>query len=128
MKAEIKEYKCIYCGSENTTRHEEKDTFVYGASGNLQIEVTADVIVSGCIDCGQQWTDGDQEQIRSDAACAALYKRIAELEQELADASKGNPEIFSAGMKAGMERAAEIVDHSTNCMLAAQAIRAEIKE
>ena len=35
--------------------------------------------VSGCIDCGQQWTDGDQEEARTEATIGALYRKIEEL-------------------------------------------------
>lgn len=85
MNKHLESYECVFCGSHNTTRSEEPETFTYGCSPRPEIEVTANVIVSGCINCGNQWTDGDQEQSRSNAACEALYSQIESLEAENAD-------------------------------------------
>jgi len=69
---------CAFCNSSNITRHEETDTFIYGdaTKGKPAIEVRANVIVTGCIDCGQQWTDGEQEDARTEAIVGALYNEI----------------------------------------------------
>ena len=71
------DYKCPFCGSNNTTRSEETETFDYGDGNTFPvIKVTANVLVDGCIDCGQQWTNGDQEQARSDAIINALAEKL----------------------------------------------------
>ena len=93
---------CIFCGSDNTTRHEEVQTFTYGDSASgPTVEVSANVIISGCIDCGEQWTKGDQEQVRSDAAAGALYVRITEfvaLVREMREAVNEYADSFGIGV------------------------------
>lgn len=69
---------CVFCESENTTRHEDVETFTYGADGHPQLEIKANVIVSGCIDCGQQWTDHKAEEARTEAIINALYGKFKE--------------------------------------------------
>jgi putative zinc finger/helix-turn-helix YgiT family protein len=63
--------RCPNCERENVETSIERETFAYG-EGDSAPQVTADVPVRTCRDCGFQFTDGEAEEARHDAVCRHL--------------------------------------------------------
>jgi len=80
---DLKEVKCAFCGSVNTTRREYTDQAPYGQAGDV-FEIP--VLVDGCIDCGQQWLSGEFEADRAAALMHAIFTRLKEYDKALEDA------------------------------------------
>jgi Zn ribbon nucleic-acid-binding protein len=70
---------CVVCGSHNTTSIPDQETFTYGDDRTgPTLEVTAEVVLHGCIDCGFQWTDETAERARAEAITNTLYGKYRE--------------------------------------------------
>jgi putative zinc finger/helix-turn-helix YgiT family protein len=74
--------RCPNCESNNVNTTVERETFFYG-EGSAATQLTADVPVRTCTNCGFQFTDGEAEEARHDAVCRHLRvltpKEILEL-------------------------------------------------
>jgi putative zinc finger/helix-turn-helix YgiT family protein len=74
--------RCPNCECNNVTTTVERETFEYG-EGSSAAQLTADVPVRTCANCGFQFTDGQAEEARHDAVCRYLRvlapKEILEL-------------------------------------------------
>jgi putative zinc finger/helix-turn-helix YgiT family protein len=74
--------RCPNCESNNVNTTIEPEPFTYG-EGSSAVQLTADVPVRSCTNCGFQFTDGQAEDARHDALCRHLRvltpKQISDL-------------------------------------------------
>ncbi|PYQ90788.1 MAG: hypothetical protein DMG02_08465 [Acidobacteria bacterium] len=63
--------RCANCGSSNVSTLIETDRFTHGV-GSSAAELSVEVPVRTCADCGTQFTDEDAERLRHDAVCQHL--------------------------------------------------------
>lgn len=62
---------CFNCGSGNVERATQKQTFQYG-SGESAVELTAEMPVYTCKDCGYQYAGPEADDARHEAVCRHL--------------------------------------------------------
>ena len=60
---------CVYCGSDQTSTRKETETFDY-RHGDELVQLSADIDVHSCQECGFQFADSSSEDARHDAVCA----------------------------------------------------------
>jgi putative zinc finger/helix-turn-helix YgiT family protein len=65
------ELECPQCGQKAVTTRIETERFKYGR-GEAAVELSADVPVRVCGNCGFEFTDGDAEDFRHEAVCRHL--------------------------------------------------------
>jgi len=63
--------RCGNCGSSNVSTSMETDRFVHGVGGDAA-ELSVEVPVRTCADCGTQFTDDEGERLRHEAVCRHL--------------------------------------------------------
>jgi putative zinc finger/helix-turn-helix YgiT family protein len=69
--ARKKALRCGNCGSPNVSTSMETDRFVHGVGGDAA-ELSVEVPVRTCRDCGTQFTDDEAERVRHEAVCRHL--------------------------------------------------------